>query len=89
MGLTDTPSRNDPVRFDAPDGRRGLATPVLPPHFALGGPVARGKPPFDAAALDLLLEAVGLDLVLVTSRQSIQYLLGGYSFYFFDVKEAL
>jgi Xaa-Pro aminopeptidase len=40
--------------------------------------------PFDAARLDRLLEESKIDVVLVCSRHNIQYLLGGYRFFFFD-----
>lgn len=45
--------------------------------------------PFDAAKLDSLMETADLDVLLVTSKQNIQYLLGGYRFFFFDYKEAI
>lgn len=45
--------------------------------------------PFDTAALDALMEAAGLDALLVTSKHNVQYLLGGYRFFFFDQKEAI
>src|SRR6266567_1758445 len=40
--------------------------------------------PFDTARLDDLLEGAGIDLLLVTSKHNVQYLLGGYRFFFFD-----
>ncbi len=42
------------------------------------------KLPFDAARLDRLLEEEGIDTVVVCSKANIQYLLGGYRFFFFD-----
>ena len=48
----------------------------------------RGKPPFDTWRLDRLMEEVGLDALLVTSKHSIQYLLGGYRFFFYDYMDA-
>ena len=45
--------------------------------------------PFDYARLDELMEASGADILLVTSRHNIQYLLGGYRFFFFDRFDAL
>lgn len=45
--------------------------------------------PFDAARLDALLDAAGIDVVIVTSRHNIQYLLGGYRFFFFETMEAI
>jgi len=35
------------------------------------------KLPFDAARLDQLLDDKGIDILLVTSKHDIQYLLGG------------
>lgn len=46
------------------------------------------KPPFDTARLDRLMEEAKLDAVLVTSKHSIQYLLGGYRFFFYDYMDA-
>jgi Xaa-Pro aminopeptidase len=51
--------------------------------------VAEGVPPFDAEHLDALLEAEDADAVVTTSRQAAQYLLGGYSFPFFDHRDAI
>lgn len=46
------------------------------------------KPPFDTGRLDRLMEEAGLDALLVTSKHSIQYLLGGYRFFFYDYMDA-
>src|SRR5260370_37933440 len=40
--------------------------------------------PFDTARLDELLQEAGIDALLVTSKHNVQYLLGGYRFFFFD-----
>jgi Xaa-Pro aminopeptidase len=48
----------------------------------------RGKPPFDTGRLDRLMEEAGLDALLATSKHSIQYLLGGYRFFFYDFMDA-
>jgi Xaa-Pro aminopeptidase len=45
--------------------------------------------PFDADRLDRLLEEADVDLLVVTSKHNIQYLLGGYRFIFFDYIDAL
>ncbi len=45
--------------------------------------------PFDTARLDDLLEGAGIDLLLVTSKHNVQYLLGGYRFFFFDYMDAM
>jgi Xaa-Pro aminopeptidase len=42
-----------------------------------------GRPPFDAAKLDALLEEAAVDCLLATSRHNVRYLLGGYEFFFF------
>ncbi len=46
------------------------------------------KPPFDTSRLDRLMEEAGLDALAVTSKHSIQYLLGGYRFFFYDYMDA-
>lgn len=46
-------------------------------------------PPFDAAKLDGLMDAMDLDVLLATSKHNIQYLLGGYRFFFFDRMDAI
>ena len=58
---------------DASNGRSG------------GGPPL----PFDAARLDGLLEEAGLDALIVSSKHNIQYLFGGYRFFFFDHFDAI
>src|ERR1700712_1445349 len=44
--------------------------------------------PFDYLKLDHYLEAEGLDAVLVTSKHNIQYLLGGYRYFFYSFMDA-
>jgi len=60
--------------------------------YSEGNPVEdtskQGKPPFDTGRLDRLMEEAGLDALLVTSKHSIQYLLGGYRFFFYDYMDA-
>jgi Xaa-Pro aminopeptidase len=48
-----------------------------------------GTPPFDARLLDSLMEEAGIDIVVATSRHNLRYLLGGYSFFFFDRFDAI
>src|SRR5437762_12895903 len=49
-----------------------------------------GKPvPFDQAKLDRLMDKAGIDALLVTSKHNVQYLLGGYRFFFFDYMDAI
>ncbi|MFN5719341.1 MAG: M24 family metallopeptidase [Bradyrhizobium sp.] len=45
--------------------------------------------PFDTAKLDRLMDEAGLDILIATSRHNVQYLLGGYRFFFFEVMEAI
>jgi Xaa-Pro aminopeptidase len=45
--------------------------------------------PFDATRLDRCLEAVGIDLVLATSRHNVRWLLGGYYSLFFSAMDAI
>jgi len=44
--------------------------------------------PFDSARLDELLDEAGLDAVLVTSKHNIQYMLGGYRYFFYANMDA-
>ena len=45
--------------------------------------------PFDADKLDAIMDAAGLDAIVATSKHNIRYLLGGYSFFFFDTMVAI
>jgi Xaa-Pro aminopeptidase len=45
--------------------------------------------PFDAGHLDRLLDDAGIDVLVATSKHNIQYLLGGYRFFFFDSMDAI
>ena len=45
--------------------------------------------PFDTARLDALLEDEGIDVLVATSKHNVQYLLGGYRFFFFDYVDAI
>jgi Xaa-Pro aminopeptidase len=45
--------------------------------------------PFDTAHLDRLLDDAGIDVLVATSKHNIQYLLGGYRFFFFDTMDAI
>src|SRR5947209_6041148 len=45
--------------------------------------------PFDRVKLDALLDEAAIDLVLATSRHNVQYLLGGYRFFFFANADAI
>src|SRR5215218_7324178 len=45
--------------------------------------------PFDAAKLDRLMEAAGLDVLVATSKHNVQYMLGAERAIFFDYMDAL
>jgi Xaa-Pro aminopeptidase len=45
--------------------------------------------PFDTKLLDKLMDDAGLDVIVATSKHNVQYLLGGYRFFFFDTMEAM
>ena len=51
---------------------------------------ATKKPiPFDARHLDRLMDEAGIDVIVATSKHNVQYLLGGYRFFFFDTMDAM
>jgi len=52
-------------------------------------PDAVKQAPFDTARLDALLEDQGIDVLVATSKHNVQYLLGGYRFFFFDYMDAI
>src|SRR5882757_5929610 len=45
--------------------------------------------PFDASRLDRLMDEAGIDVLLVTSKHNVQYLLGGHRSIFFDYMDAM
>src|SRR5579863_10013381 len=45
--------------------------------------------PFDRARLDALLDEAGIDALVISSKHNIQYLFGGYRFFFFDHFDAI
>lgn len=45
--------------------------------------------PFDTDKLDTLLDQAGIDILVATSKHNVQYLLGGYRFFFFDYMDAI
>lgn len=45
--------------------------------------------PFDTDRLDALMDEAGIDVLVATSKHNIQYLLGGYRFFFFDSMDAI
>jgi Xaa-Pro aminopeptidase len=46
-------------------------------------------PPFDAKKLDRLLDEKGVDLLLAVTKHNVQYLLGGYRYFFFAHADAI
>ena len=46
-------------------------------------------PPFNRSRLDLLMEQDGVDVVIATTRHSVQHLLGGYRYFFFANMDAI
>ena len=45
--------------------------------------------PFDVRHLDELMDEAGVDLLLATDKDTVQYLTGGYRFFFFAHKDAI
>src|SRR6476660_2165492 len=45
--------------------------------------------PFNHEKLDALMDEAGIDALIATSKHNIQYLLGGYRFFFFDYMDAI
>src|SRR5215470_18326238 len=50
---------------------------------------AAPKIPFDTERLDRLMEEAGIDLLVVTSKHNVQYLLGGHRAFFFESMDAM
>lgn len=47
------------------------------------------RAPFDTCQLESLLEESDIDVLLISSKHNISYLLGGYRFFFFDYMDAI
>ena len=45
--------------------------------------------PFDVTKLDTLMDDAGVDLLLATDKDTVQYLLGGYRFFFLAHKDSI
>src|SRR3984893_4972892 len=45
--------------------------------------------PFSTAELDALLQQSGADVLLASSKHNVQYLLGGYRYFFFEHSSAI
>src|SRR6202171_1447866 len=50
---------------------------------------AQSSIPFDADRLDRLMDEAGFDVLVVTSKHNVQYLLGGHRAFFFDYMDAM
>ncbi len=57
--------------------------------MADGSSALRRPVPFDAKRLDALMDEAGIDVVIASSKHNVQYLLGGYRFFFFDTMDAI
>jgi Xaa-Pro aminopeptidase len=58
-------------------------------HGSLSATAEATPLPFDSARLDGLLDEAGMDAVVISSKHNIQYLFGGYRFFFFDHFDAI
>ncbi len=67
------------------------AIPTSDIASALAAKATSDRPPipFDVGRLDALMDQAGIDALIVTSKHNIQYLLGGYRFFFFDHFDAI
>jgi Xaa-Pro aminopeptidase len=45
--------------------------------------------PFDTARLDRLMDEAGMDVLIVTSKHNVQYLMGGHRAFFFESMDAM
>jgi len=52
-------------------------------------PAPQAYLPPDLARIDRLMEAAGLEVLVVTSKHNVQYLMGGYRFIFFAAMDAI
>jgi Xaa-Pro aminopeptidase len=50
---------------------------------------ARRPLPFDTNLLDNLMDDAGIDVLVATSKHNVQYLLGGYRFFFYETMDAI
>lgn len=48
-----------------------------------------GKLSFDSNRLDTLLADADIDVLVVTSKHNVQYMMGGYQFFFFEGRDAI
>ncbi len=69
-----------------------METGEQPTNASSRGTAGIAAPPpirFDTNRLDELMGEAGIDALVVTSKHNIQYLLGGYRFFFFDHFDAI
>jgi Xaa-Pro aminopeptidase len=57
--------------------------------MAISETAIRKPLPFDAGKLDKLMDEAGIDVLVATSKHNVQYLMGGYRFFFFDSMDAI
>jgi Xaa-Pro aminopeptidase len=67
----------------------GVEQPTIASSHATGAIAAPPPIPFDTGRLDELMQEAGIDAMVVTSKHNLQYLLGGYRFFFFDHFDAI
>ncbi len=51
--------------------------------------VTKRSAPFDTARLDRLMDDAGMDVLIVTSKHNVQYLMGGHRAFFFESMDAM
>src|SRR5580658_1778811 len=51
--------------------------------------VTKRSAPFDTARLDRLMDEAGMDVLIVTSKHNVQYLMGGHRAFFFESMDAM
>src|SRR5262249_20207612 len=59
------------------------------PAVSQGASIMATAAPFDTKRLDRLMDDAGLDVLIVTSKHNVQYLLGGHRAFFFDYMDAM
>src|SRR6202789_3569930 len=51
--------------------------------------ITKRTAPFDTARLDRLMDDAGMDVLIVTSKHNVQYLMGGHRAFFFESMDAM
>src|SRR5262249_40387201 len=80
---------NHPDQCASDSGSHGACTAMTIQTAHRPAEAAGLTVPFDHRLIDNLLEEAGIDVLVATSKHNVQYLLGGYRFFFFDYKEAI